>query len=177
MKKAATTKRSLSLRKDKIDKKRRTDNNTGKRDTLIARTTDHARGPDHIDKSQSRGRNSRRSYPCSRKGHSQANIKRESVDRALSLSIQIETAISRRAEFPKYSERTVHRSARLFVKFGMSTIDEIKLHRQKHRDYFEGDMRKSGYIFGDLELIIDLLIYFRCQGAMSVQTERVFSTK
>ena len=42
--KAAVTKRPRSPSKDKIDKRRRTDDNTGKRDIRIARTSDIARG-------------------------------------------------------------------------------------------------------------------------------------
>ena len=62
----------------------------------------------------------------------------------LKLALDLVSAIAHRPEFGEYSGDEVKRAGRLFVIFGFRPIGEIRLSRQKNRDYFESDMRNCG---------------------------------
>ena len=60
--------------------------------------------------------------------------------------IRPESSIALRPGFSEYPERDVHRAAVLIGLFGINAMGDIKLPRQKHLGYFEGDMRKIAYV-------------------------------
>ena len=75
----------------------------------------------------------------------------------LSHAANSDAAVAMRNDFEKYIDSDVTRAARLFVKFGMNTIDEIIQAMRKRRGY--GDLRRVGYTVGDLEHRVDLCDY------------------
>ena len=119
----------------------------------------------HRKRQRSRDNSRRRDRKNSNAASSRApsggvDFRSRSYSGTSALALELSSALKNRPEFEKYSEDEVHRSARLFVKFGLNSLEEIKFSRQKHRDYFEDDMRQSGYHFGDLKLIIEIFDLF-----------------